>query len=214
MSTYPSQDPVAYRKDLRNEMGLEENQDPKTMNRINESTKNIDTISQSNIPSFKKILVTYDGKVESDKAINYSIYLSNISKAELIILQVIEKIDKFENTTLDVSDKNSSNNIESKSTSNNVSGSVDQDNSVNIEGHVIESMEEKLKAVKSAGLENNVSYRIRTGSAIEEIVNEINESHYDLLVLSTSHLDSWIKSLFSDTRKIISNINIPVLLLQ
>jgi nucleotide-binding universal stress UspA family protein len=75
-------------------------------------------------------------------------------------------------------------------------------------------MEEKLRTIKNAGLENNVSYRIRTGSAVEEIVNEINESHYDLLVLSTSHLDSWIKSLFSDTRKIISNINTPVLLLQ
>jgi nucleotide-binding universal stress UspA family protein len=216
MSTFPSQDPIAYRKDLRKEMGLEEDQNAKKKsNPLNESVKNIDTISQSNIPSIKKILVTYDGKDKSEKAINYSIYLANISKAELIILEVIENIDKFENTTVDVSDRIlSNNNTESTSTSGNISGSVDQDNSVSVEGHVIESMEEKLRTIKDVGLENKASFRIRTGSAVEEIVKEINGSHYDLLVLSTSHLDSWVKSLFSDTRKIISNINTPVLLLQ
>jgi hypothetical protein len=92
---------------------------------------------------------------------------------------------------VDLSDKiSSNNNTESTSTFGNISGSVDQDNSVSVKGRVIESMEEKLRTIKDGGLENNVSYRIRTGSAVEEIVNEINESHYDLLVLSTSHLDS------------------------
>jgi nucleotide-binding universal stress UspA family protein len=214
MSTFPSQDPVAYRKDLRIEMGLEKDRDTKKSNPLSESMKNIDTISQTHIPSFKKILVTYDGSTKSDKAINYSIYLSNISKAELVILQVIENIDKFENTTMDVSEKNPTNNPAAYSTSDNISDPTDKDNKISVEGQVIDSMEEKLRAIKNAGLENNVSYRIRTGSAVEEIVNEINESHYDLLVLSTSHLDSWVKSLFSDTRKIISNINTPVLLLQ
>jgi nucleotide-binding universal stress UspA family protein len=214
MSTFPSQDPIAYRRDLRKEMGLEEDQITANKNHQKESLSSINSISKSNIPSFRRILVTYDGNDKSDKAINYSIYLSNISSAELVILQVIEKIDKFENTTMHVSDKNSSNNSTGYSTSDNISGATDQVNSVSVEGQVIDSMEEKLRTIKNAGLENNVSYRIRTGSAVEEIVNEINESHYDLLVLSTSHLDSWIKSLFSDTRKIISNINTPVLLLQ
>jgi nucleotide-binding universal stress UspA family protein len=214
MSTFPSQDPIAYRRDLRKEMGLEEDQITANKNHQKESLSSINSISKSNIPSFRRILVTYDGNDKSDKAINYSIYLSNISSAELVILQVIEKIDKFENTTMHVSDKNSSNNSTGYSTSDNISGATDQVNSVSVEGQVIDSMEEKLRTIKNAGLENNVSYRIRTGSAVEEIVNEISESHYDLLVLSTSHLDSWIKSLFSDTRKIISNINTPVLLLQ
>jgi nucleotide-binding universal stress UspA family protein len=214
MSTFPSQDPIAYRRDLRKEMGLKEDQITTNKNHQKESLSSMNSISKSNIPSFRKILVTYDGNDKSDKAINYSIYLSNISSAELVILQVIENIDKFENTTMHVSDKNSSNNSTGYSTSDNISGATDQDNSVSVEGQVIDSMEEKLRTIKNAGLENNVSYRIRTGSAVEEIVNEINESHYDLLVLSTSHLDSWIKSLFSDTRKIISNIYTPVLLLQ
>jgi hypothetical protein len=33
-------------------------------------------------------------------------------------------------------------------------------------------------------------------------------------VMATSHLDSWMRSLFSETRKTISNINIPVLIVQ
>jgi hypothetical protein len=110
MSTFPSQDPIAYRRDLRKEMGLEEDQITANKNHQKESLSSINSISKSNIPSFRRILVTYDGNDKSDKAINYSIYLSNISSAELVILQVIEKIDKFENTTMHVSDKNSSNN--------------------------------------------------------------------------------------------------------
>ncbi len=36
----------------------------------------------------------------------------------------------------------------------------------------------------------------------------------DLVVMATSHLDSWMRSLFSETRKkkTISNINTPVLI--
>jgi nucleotide-binding universal stress UspA family protein len=49
---------------------------------------------------------------------------------------------------------------------------------------------------------------------VDEIVKEINESKYDLLIISSSHLSSWIKSLFSEARKIISNVDIPVLLLH
>ncbi len=177
------------------------------------SRKDSNSILKSNLPAFKKILVTYDGKDKSDKAINYSLYLSNISGADINILQVMENIDKLENTTMDVSNKNVENNSQSTASSD-VSNIKDQDFTVSIEGQIKESMEEKIKTIRNTGFQNKVSYRIRTGSAVDEIVNEINESQYDLLILSSSHLDSWIKSLFSDTRKIISNISTPVLLLQ
>jgi nucleotide-binding universal stress UspA family protein len=177
------------------------------------SLSNPDSIVKSNLPSLKKILVTYDGKDKSDKAINYSIYLSNLSGAEINILQVIENIDKFENTSLDVSNEKLTDKSMT-SPSSNATEIKSQDYSVNVEGKIIKSMEEKIKTIGNTGFKNKVSYKIRTGPAVDEIVNEVNESQYDLLVLSSSHLDSWIKSLFSDTRKIISNINTPVLLLQ
>ncbi len=157
--------------------------------------------------------MTYDGKDKSDKAINYSIYLSNLSGAEINILQVIENIDKFDNTTVDVWNENLTNKSMT-SPSSNATEIKSQDYSVNVEGQIIKSMEEKMKTIGNTGFENKVSYKIRTGPAVDEIVNEVNESQYDSLVLSSSNLDSWIKSLFSDTRKIISNINTPVLLLQ
>lgn len=177
------------------------------------SLSNPDSIIKSNLPSFKKILVTYDGKDKSDKAINYSIYLSNLSGAEINILQVIENIDNFENTSLDVSNEKLTDKSMT-SPSSNATETKSQDYSVNVEGQIIKSMEEKIKTIGNTGFKNKVSYKIRTGPAVDEIVNEVNESQYDLLLLSSSHLDSWIKSLFSDTRKIISNINTPVLLLQ
>ena len=39
-------------------------------------------------------------------------------------------------------------------------------------------------------------------------------TRYDLVVMTTSHLDSWLRSLFSEARKIISKIDTPVLLVQ
>jgi len=46
-------------------------------------------ISEFILPSFRKILVTHDGKDKSNKAINYAIYLSKLSGAEITILQII-----------------------------------------------------------------------------------------------------------------------------
>jgi len=75
-------------------------------------------------------------------------------------------------------------------------------------------MEQKMKQCKEAGCNNKISYKFRTGgNAIDEIVNEVKEESYDLVVLKSTSIDSWMKSLFSDTRK-ISNITIPVLIVQ
>ncbi|TLX87562.1 MAG: universal stress protein [Thaumarchaeota archaeon] len=83
-----------------------------------------------------------------------------------------------------------------------------------VKGEIIDEMEKKIKRCKEAGCENKISYKFKVGDAIEEIVKEVREGDYDLIVLRSSHIDSWMKSLFSDARKIISNINIPVLILQ
>jgi len=139
-------------------------------------------ISEFILPSFRKILVTHDGKDKSNKAINYAIYLSKLSGAEITILQIINDVKK-------------------------------QDNVNNIEGDLIDSMEEKIKKIKHAGCEK-VLYKFKTGNTIDEIVDEINEMNYDLVVLTSSHLSSWMESLFSNTRKIISNIHTSVLIPQ
>ena len=158
------------------------------------------SISKNNVPSFKKILVTDDGKDISNKALNYAISLSNSTGAELLILRILEDVQKFDDVSVEGYNEDSQ---------------MDHQNfHRNIKGEVIDAMEAKIKKCEEAGFKNKISYKFRAGKADDEIVNEINESNFDLLVLTTSHIDSWVRSLFSDARKIISNVSIPILIIQ
>jgi nucleotide-binding universal stress UspA family protein len=159
-----------------------------------------DTISKSNIAKYSKILVPDDGKEISDKAINHAIYISNFSGAEIVILRIIENIEKMGDTSVSVS-KNKEPDTESGYKHN-------------IEGELVNAMEEKIKRCVEAGAKNKISYEIKIGHAAEQLVKACEDTHYDLVVMTTSHLDSWLRSLFSEARKIISKINTPVLLVQ
>ncbi len=59
-------------------------------------------ISRSNIPSINRILVTHDGKDSSNKAVNYAIFLSNLSGAEIVLLRIIEDADEIKNFSVNV----------------------------------------------------------------------------------------------------------------
>ena len=160
------------------------------------------SISKTNMPSFRKILVPDNGKEISNKALSHAIYISNLSGAEIVILRVIEDVDKLGDTSVKVSQddttiKNNEKNLKR-----------------NVEGELVNAMEEKIRKCTQAGSKNKISYQIKTGSTQEEIVKECEQTKYDLVVMATSHLDSWMRSLFSETRKTISNINIPVLIVQ
>jgi len=156
------------------------------------------SISQNNIPSFKKILVTDDGKDISNKALNYAISLSNSTGAELIMLRILDHVEHSKEVTEGEDNKNTQ---------------LNQQNFPGIK-KITEELEAKIKQYEEIGGKNKVSYKLRVGKADDEIVNEIKENKYDLLVLTTSHIDSWVRSLFSDARKIISNVNIPILIIQ
>ena len=69
------------------------------------SSKSTDySISKSNIPqSYSKFLVPDDGKEVSNKALNFAISLSNFSGAEIVILRIIENIEKMGDTSVSVS---------------------------------------------------------------------------------------------------------------
>ncbi|HEY3526208.1 MAG TPA: universal stress protein, partial [Nitrososphaeraceae archaeon] len=84
----------------------------------------------------------------------------------------------------------------------------------NVKGELVIAMEEKIKRCVEAGAKNKISYEIRAGHAADQVMKACEETHYDLVVMTTSHLDSWLRSLFSEARKIISKINTPVLLVQ
>ena len=174
-----------------------------TYNDTVSSSSGVDySISKTNIPSFRKILVPDDGKEISNKALNYAIYISNVSGAEIVILRVIGDVDKLGDTSVKVSQDDTTMKDSEKNMKRNV------------EGELVNAMEEKIKKCVQAGSKNKISYQIKTGSTQEEIVKECEQTKYDLVIMATSHLDSWMRSLFSETRKTISNINIPVLIVQ
>ena len=157
-------------------------------------------ISKDNIPSFKKILVTDDGKDISNKALNYAVSLSNSTGAELFILRILKDVEKFGDVSLEGSHE--------------ISQMDNQDFHRKIKGEVIDAMEEKIKKCQEAGCKNKVSYKFLTGNVVDEIVNEINNNNYDLVVMLSSHIDSWFSSLFSEVRKIMNHISKPVLIIQ
>lgn len=160
------------------------------------------SIPKENLPSFSKILIADDGKDESNRLLNYAISLSKYSGAELLILRILENMKKMGNVSVQGSNENSASNKDMKR---------------EIKGEIIDEMEKKINRCREAGCENKISYKFRVGGAKEEIINEVKEGNYDLIVLRSSrssHKDSWMRSFFSDARKIISNINIPVLIVQ
>jgi nucleotide-binding universal stress UspA family protein len=136
-----------------------------------------------------------------DKALSHAIYLSNLSRAEIVILRIIEDIDKLEGTSVNVTQKKA---IENQKGFHH-----------NIKGELVNAMEEQIKKCVEVGGKNKISYEIKTGHVVHEIVKACEETDYDLIVImTTSHLDSWLRSIFSETRKIISNINTPVLIIH
>ena len=160
------------------------------------------SVSKENLPSFSKILIADDGKDESDRVLNYAVTLSRYSGAELLILRILEDMEKMGNVSVQGSNEDNMSNKDMKQ---------------EVKGGIIDEMEKKINRCKEAGCENKISYKFRVGDAKEEIINEVKEGNYDLIVLRSSrssHKDSWMRSFFSDARKIISNINIPVLIVQ
>ena len=160
------------------------------------------SISKNNIPSFKKILITDDGKDISNNALNYAVSLSNSTGAELFILRILHDVEKYGNISLEGSYEKSQNDNQQ------------QEFHRNIKGHVIDAMEEKIKKCQEAGCQNKISYKFLTGNVVDEIANEVNNNNYDLVVMLSSHIDSWFSSLFSDVRKIMNHISKPVLIIQ
>ena len=144
-------------------------------------------ISKDKLPSFKKILVTEDGKDISNKALNYAFYLSNSTVTELFILRILSDVEKLGNISFEIYHE--------------ISHIDDQDFHRKIKGDVIDAMEQKIKNCKEAGCKNKVSYKFLMGNVVDGIVDEINNNNYDFVIMLSLHIDSWFKSLFSDVQK-------------
>ena len=50
----------------------------------------------------------------------------------------------------------------------------------------------KIKWCVEAGAKNKISYEMKAGNAADQVVKACEDTHYDLAVVTTSHLDSWL----------------------
>src|SRR5215208_6645298 len=84
-----------YVKEESKEKSLEESQSA-----ADSSTAKLSKLTPYSIPQYKRILVPDDGSELSDKAIGHAIYLSNVTGAEIVILNIVKDIGKIQPTTI------------------------------------------------------------------------------------------------------------------
>jgi nucleotide-binding universal stress UspA family protein len=153
-------------------------------------------------PQVKKILVPHDGSKMSDKALRYAIYLSKLTRADLLILNVMDqpnilipasaivfsspgdKLDKIKNDLQRLS-KEYSNQI----------------------------LEKAMELTKQEEV-INTSYIIRSGKTVDEIVAVSEKRNIDLIVMASSRIASTIRILGSTTKGVLNSIRKPVLVIH
>ena len=163
--------------------------------------------NSSNIPDiqYNGILVPYDGSEMSDKALGHAIYLSKLSGAEIIILNVIEHVKDTDSSALIATSK------AQPESPDGTNGKLE----VTIYGGVKRMVEEKIRLCKQAGVKSQISYKIQTGKPpVDEIINVAQIMNVDLIIMASSKITSSIKVHGSITRKVIDNANKPVLVIH
>jgi nucleotide-binding universal stress UspA family protein len=166
----------------------------------------IDTPITSSTPiQYKTILVPHDGSTMADNALKHAIYLSNISKAEIIILNVLEHLDFVDSSAV----------LATSREGNEVKKEVKSDYEIRLEGEVKKMVEEKIKLCKQAGLKGQVSYKIQTGKPVEEIIKVSEEMNVDLLVMASSKHSSLARRILGSTvKRVIDSVKNPILVVH
>jgi nucleotide-binding universal stress UspA family protein len=150
---------------------------------------------------YQKILVPHDGSMMSDKALSHAAYLSKISSAEIMILNVIET-EIIPPSALLAYFKSDTPIEKAKEDLRNA-----------LEGGVRQMLDERIRRCKDAGI-NKISYKIRTGKIVDEIVHQSEEMDFDLIVMASSRITSKIRVLGSVVRRVLDSARKPVLIIH
>jgi nucleotide-binding universal stress UspA family protein len=153
-------------------------------------------------PQFKKILVPHDGSEMSDKALRYAIYLSKLTRADLLILNVIDQPSILIPASAIVfsSPRDKLDKIKSDL----------QRLSKEYSNQILEKAMELTKQEKVI----NTSYIIRSGKTVDEIVAVSEKRNIDLIVMASSRIASTIRVLGSTTKGVLNSIRKPVLVIH
>ena len=151
---------------------------------------------------YQKILVPHDGSVMSDKALSHATYLSKISGAEIVVINVIEDVVIPPSTLLTFIKPDRP--IEK----------AKEDLRNTLEGEVKQMLDERIRQCKEDAGINKISYKIRTGKIVDEIVHQSEEMDFDLIIMASSRISSYVRVLGSTVRKVVDSIRKPVLLIH
>lgn len=181
------------------------------------------------LPAYSKILIPHDNTAMSDKALGHAIYLANATGAEIVILFVMENIDDISKSSLiaSINEDEKKNKVaqidkgkeimENTYSNNLTEGNNKSEANLTITAHgeAKKMIVEKLNLCKASGAIGLVSYRLTTGRSVEdEIINLVNIGDADLIIMSSGTISSSIRSIGSTARKVIDNVDVPVLIIH
>src|SRR5918911_2801482 len=169
-----------------------------------ESVESTSTM-HSDIPSFERILVAYDGTEISKRALSYAAYFSKVSDSEVVVINVV----KSTNGDLKVLPLTIKVNLEGKE--------VEQPNMASeesLDAGLQEVVKELTTTCKAAGLTKKVTYEIRTGNPADEIIDVSNLNRFDLIIMGSRRIDSKIEVIGSTTRKVTTKVKTPILIVH
>jgi nucleotide-binding universal stress UspA family protein len=150
---------------------------------------------------YQKILVPHDGSDMSDKALSHASFLSKITGAEIVLLNVIEP-DIIPPSTLLSFIKSDAPLETAKEELRNT-----------LEGAVKQMLNERIERCKNAGV-SKITFKIAIGKPINEIVKLSEEMHFDIIIMASSRISSSVRVLGSTARKVIDSIRKPVIIIH
>ena len=150
---------------------------------------------------YKTILVPHAGTEGGDAALNHAMFIAKASSAKVLLLHIVEEIhrprtfglseDQKDRLVNDINDANESIKIEAK-----------------------KEMEKKIASHKS---DVKSEVKVAIGEAAEIILDTIEQENVDMVVMAKRRKLKGMRkllSLGSVSRKVVENVNCPVMLID
>ena len=151
---------------------------------------------------YKNILIPHAGTLAGDEALRHAIHIAKASSSKIILLHIVEEIMYPPSFALSTSERKS------------LFKSIDNANE-SVKKDMETEMEKRREKCNENGLESEIIVLI--GNAAEIILNVIKEKNIDLVVMAKRRKLIGVKkllSLGSVSRKIVENVNCPVVLID
>jgi nucleotide-binding universal stress UspA family protein len=174
------------------------------------NVENKRTAVNVSFPSFKRILVAYDGMEMSKRALSYAAYFSKKSDTEIVLVNVVKAntdLKKVLPLTINA-------NLEGKEEEEQRLPMAKSEQQIPLYEHLRGIVEEMTTSCKAAGLAKKVTYEIRIGNPAEEIINVSHIMSFDLIIMGSRRIASRIQAIGSTTRKVVTTVKTPLLIVQ